>query len=143
MIWDKVKKDHFYKEPVEYFRTQTIFSQIEYEKLYENQNNLQHKYWQNLKDQTYMSWTYHKDLDLIDKTKDVTCLWFFKDRGDRNAGNYITCEDKVIVYSPNTFFFTIFKDYKVIAKKNNILERPVVQLDMSIEQYQKILNRFQ
>jgi hypothetical protein len=71
MIWDKVKKDHFYKEPVEYFRTQTIFSQIEYEKLYENQNNLQHKYWQNLKDQTYMSWTYHKDLDLIDKTKDV------------------------------------------------------------------------
>ena len=73
MLWDKLKKDHFYKTPVEYFRTQTIFSQIEYEKLYENQNNLDHEHWQNLESQIYMKWTYHHDLSTIDRSLPVTC----------------------------------------------------------------------
>ena len=143
MLWDKLKKDHFYKTPVEYFRTQTIFSQIEYEKLYENQNNLDHEHWQNLESQIYMKWTYHHDLSTIDRSLPVTCLWFFKDRADRNAGNYIKCNDKVVVYAPNTFFITKYAEYQIVPKKESVLERPTVQLHMSEDQYQKIINRFQ
>jgi len=143
MLWDKIKKEHYHTTPVEYFRTSSIFSQIEYEKLYENQNYLEHKYWQNLSALLHMPWTYHIDLGSVNRDVAVTCLWFFKDRADRNSGNYITCKDKVIVYGPNTFFFTKFKDYMIMPKKDNILNRPTVQLHMTEQQYQTILDRFQ
>ena len=44
MNWEKLKKDHFKTDPVEHIYVSTIFDRLEYDILYENQNNLKNYY---------------------------------------------------------------------------------------------------
>ena len=39
MNWEKLKPVHYFKEPVTYFYSSSIFDTKEYDALYENQNN--------------------------------------------------------------------------------------------------------
>ena len=47
MNWQKLRKPHYHKEPVEYIYATAIFDLKEYDSLYENQNDLSHQVWQN------------------------------------------------------------------------------------------------
>ena len=48
MNWEKLKTNHFFKEPVEHVYTSTVYDIKDYDKLYENQNILTHKYGKSL-----------------------------------------------------------------------------------------------
>jgi len=46
MNWEKIKPNHFFKEPVEHVYASTLYDIKDYDKLYENQNNFTHTVWQ-------------------------------------------------------------------------------------------------
>ena len=139
MNWEKIKKFHYYKEPVEHILTTAIIDVKEYDILYENQNDLSHQVWQDFDTKYKKGFEFFKDLREFNKDKEVICLWFFKDRDDRKTGNDIDLEGKNIMYSPNTFFITKSKNIKINDVGKQWPYRPVLQLDLSIKEYNKII----
>ena len=139
MNWEKIKKSYYYKEPVEHILAPAIFNLDEYDSLYRNQNNLSHQVWQDFDTKYKKGFEFFKDLREFNKDKEVICLWFFKDRDDRKTGNDIDLEGKIIKYKPNTFLITRSKNIKVIKRKSVLPNRPVLQLDLSIKEYNKII----
>jgi hypothetical protein len=139
MNWEKLRKPHYHKEPVEYIYATGIFNLKEYDKLYENQNNLSHQIWQDFDTKYKIGFEFFKDLREFNKNKEVICLWFFKERSDRGAGNDIDLKGKIIKYQPNTFLITRSKNIKIIKRKSVLPNRPVLQLDLSINKYNKII----
>ena len=142
MNWEKLKSQHYHKEPVEYIYTRTIFDLKEYDNLYENQNNLMHKVWKDFYGKYRVGFELLDDIRDINKDKDIMCLWFFKERNDRSAGTDIKIAGHTITYYPNTFLITESKDIKIL-EKNEYIRRPVVQLDLSRKTYKSIVERFQ
>ena len=139
MNWLEIKKSHYHKEPVEHILTDAIFNLKEYDILYENQNNLSHQVWQDFDTKYKIGFEFFKDLHEFNKNKEVICLWFFKERSDRKIGNDIDLEGKIIKYKPNTFLITRSKNIKIIKRKSVLPNRPVLQLDLSIKEYNKII----
>ena len=139
MNWEKIKKSHYYKEPVEHILAPAIFDLKEYDNLYENQNNLSHQVWQDFDTKYKIGFEFFKDLREFNKNKEVICLWFFKERSDNSKNNDIELEGKNIVYSPNTFFITKSKNIKISDEGKHWPYRPVLQLDLSIKEYNKII----
>jgi hypothetical protein len=138
MNWEKLRKSHYHKEPVEYIYATGIFNLKEYDKLYENQNNLSHQIWQDFDTKYKIGFEFFKDLREFNKNKEVICLWFFKERSDNNKNNAIELEGKNIMYTPNTFFITKSKNIKINDREKQWPYRPVLQLDLSIKEYNKI-----
>jgi hypothetical protein len=139
MNWENIKKSYYYKEPVEYILAPAIFNLDEYDSLYRNQNDLSHQIWQDFDIRYKIGFEFFKDLREFNKDKEVICLWFFKDRDDRKTGNDIDLEGKIIKYKPNTFLITRSKNIKIIERKVPLPNRPVLQLDLSIKEYNKII----
>jgi hypothetical protein len=139
MNWLEIKKSHYHKEPVEHILADAIFNLKEYEILYENQNNLSHQIWQDFDTKYKIGFEFFKDLREFNKDKEVICLWFFKERSDNSKNNAIELEGKNIMYSPNTFFITKSKNIKISDKGKRWPYRPVLQLDLSIKEYNKII----
>ena len=139
MNWLEIKKSHYYNEPVEHILASNIFNLKEYDILYENQNNLSHQVWQDFDIKYKKGFEFFKDLHEFNKDKEVICLWFFKDRDDRKTGNDIDLKGKIIKYQPNTFLITRSKNIKIIKRKSVLPNRPVLQLDLSIKEYNKII----
>ena len=79
MNWEKIKKSHYYKEPVEHILAPAIFNLDEYDSLYRNQNDLSHQVWQDFDIKYKKGFEFFKDLREFNKDKEVICLWFFKD----------------------------------------------------------------
>ena len=142
MNWEKLKSQHYHKEPVEYIYARSIFELKEYDKLYENQNNLMHEVWKDLDEKYRVGFEFLDDIRDINKDKDIMCLWLFKEWNDRSAGTDIKIAGKTITYYPNTFLITESKDIKIL-EKNEYIRRPVVQLDLSRKTYKSIVERFQ
>jgi len=139
MNWLEIKKSHYHKEPVEHILADAIFNLKEYEILYENQNNLSHQIWQDFDTKYKIGFEFFKDLREFNKDKEVICLWFFKERSDNSKNNAIELEGKNIMYSPNTFFITKSKNIKISDKGKRWPYRPVLQLDLGINEYNKII----
>ena len=139
MNWEKIKKSYYYKEPAEHILAPNIIDAKEYDILYENQNNLSHQVWQDFDTKYKIGFEFFKDLREFNKNKEVICLWFFKERSDRKTGNDIDLEGKIIKYQPNTFLITRSKNIKIIKRKSVLPNRPVLQLDLSIKEYNKII----
>ena len=139
MNWLEIKKSHYHKEPVEHILAPAIFNLKEYDILYENQNNLSHQVWQDFDTKYKIGFEFFKDLCEFNKDKEVICLWFFKERSDNSKNNAIELEGKNIMYSPNTFFITKSKNIKINAVGKQWPNRPVLQLDLSIKEYNKII----
>ena len=139
MNWEKIKKSYYYKEPVKHILAPAIFNLDEYDSLYRNQNDLSHQVWQDFDAKYKIGFEFFKDLREFNKDKEVICLWFFKDRDDRKTGNDIDLEGKIIKYKPNTFLITRSKNIKIIERKVPLPYRPVLQLDLSIKEYNKII----
>jgi hypothetical protein len=142
MNWDKLKSNHYFKEPVKHIYTSTVFDLKEYDRLYENQNNFEHQAWQDFDSKYRVGFTLHNDIRDINKNHDILCLWFFKERNDRSGGEDILLSGKKIKYLPNTFLVCESKDIKILEKHDEYIRRPVLQLDMKKEEWNKILERF-
>ena len=139
MNWEKIKKSYYYKEPVEHILAPAIYNIDEYDSLYRNQNNLSHQVWQDFDTKYKIGFEFFKDLREFNKDKEVICLCFFKDRDDKKTGNDVDLEGKIIKYKPNTFLITRSKNIKIIERKSVLPNRPVLQLDLNIEEYNKII----
>ena len=139
MNWEKIKKSYYYKEPVEHILAPALYNIDEYDSLYRNQNNLSHQVWQDFDAKYKIGFEFFKDLREFNKNKEVICLCFFKDRDDKKTGNDVDLEGKIIKYKPNTFLITRSKNIKIIERKSVLPNRPVLQLDLNIEEYNKII----
>ena len=143
MNWEKLKKPHYHEEPDEHILATAIFSLKEYDSLYENQNNLSHQVWQEFDTKYKVGYEFLQDIKDVNLNKEIICLWFFKDRSDKNAGVDIDLSGKLITYYPNTFLITKSKKLKILKRKKNFAPgRPAVQIDLSTKQFDKIVDRF-
>ena len=143
MHWNKLKPTHYFTEPVEHIYSLDIFDSLEYDKLYENQNNLDHHTWQDFDKKYRIGFEFYDDLRQIDKRREIICLWFFRERNDRNNGQHITLAGKDISYSPNAFLITKSNDILIKeGTKRQYIRRPCIQLDMSSGQYDEIVQNF-
>ena len=142
MNWEKLNKRKYYNEPVEHIHAMDIFDTQEYDRLYENQNNLEHAVWQEFDKKYKIGFEFKEDITDIDLDKEVIALWFFRERSDRYAGPHIDLSGKKIAYTPNTFILTKTKDIKVIEAKKKYIRRPMVQLDISGKIFDNICGRF-
>jgi len=141
MNWEKLKPVHYFKEPVEYFYASSIFDTKEYDALYENQNNLNHKTWIAFDEKYKTGFEFLESFDDLNFNKEVICLWFFKERSNGTV-SHVSVDGKLLAYHPNTFLITQSKDIKFIETKRKYIRNPLVQLDLSIEKYKELLERF-
>ena len=142
MNWEKLKSSHCHTIPVEYIYTSTIFDQTEYDKLYENQNNLNHKTWQEFDEKYRVGFQFHNNLTDINFDREVIALWFFKERSDSTAGPIIQLKEGTVKYMANTFLLTTFRNIKFQEVKRKYIRNPVLQLDMKKEKFNSIMSRF-
>ena len=142
MNWEKLKKPHYHEEPVEHILATAIFSLKEYDSLYENQNNLSHQVWQEFDAKYKVGYKFLQDIKDVNLNKEVICLWFFKDRSDKDAGVDIDLSGKLITYNPNTFLITESKKLKILERKKFFPNRPALQIDLSKKIFDEITEPF-
>lgn len=140
MNWKNLNPNHFYKDPVEHIYVQNFFPKDDYERLYENQGNLEHQVWQDFDAKFKVGYELFSNLQEVNYHKEVIALWFFKDRNDRSAGTKdISLLGKVITYTPNTLIMTTCKDIKFNdPQKRKWIHRPVLQLDLPLTTFRNI-----
>ena len=142
MNWKKLRKPHYHKDPVEYIYATAIFDLREYDSLYENQNNLSHQVWQEFDANYKTGYEFLQDIQDLNLNKEVICLWFFKDRSDKDAGVDIDLSSKLITYNPNTFLITESKKLKILERKKFFPNRPALQIDLSKKIFDEITEPF-
>jgi hypothetical protein len=142
MYWNKLKQIHYHKNPVEHIHVAELFPTKEYDKLYENQNNLSHQLWQDVRDKFKINFVYHTDINKTDLTRDVIALWFFRDRNDHFKKVDIELAGKQLTYYPNTFLLTKSKKFKFNERTKKSFARPVIQLGLNTIQFENITNGF-
>lgn len=141
MNWEKLKKVHYHNEGVEYITSSSIFDVKEYEKLYENSNNLEHQVWQDFDKKYKVGYEFKEDITDLDLDKEIIALWFFRERSDRNSQPQLNVNGNLIQYHQNTFLLTACKDIKIVEQKRKYIRRPMVQLDVSKKKYNEIIGR--
>ena len=142
MNWKKIKPSHYFKEPVTHIYTQTIFDVKEYDRLYENQKNLDHRSWHEFDEKYKIGFEFKEKFENIDLDKEIICLWFFKERSDRTA-SYVNVAGKELTYLPNTFLITQSKLLSFVSTKRKYIRNPLIQIDMTLETYNNIVKKFQ
>ena len=141
MDWDKLKPEHYHDQPVEHICVTTLIDTNTYDRLYENQKSLEHSSWQYFKKKHDVNCYFRESLSDIDLSKDIIWIWFFKERSDTTA-SYVHIKGKQIRYRPNTFLISKSKEFKFVHTTRKYIRSPFVQLDMTEEDYNKILKRF-
>ena len=142
MNWKKLRKPHYHEEPVEYIYARAIFDLKEYDSLYENQNDLSHQVWQDFDAKYKTGYEFLQDIQDLNLKKEVICLWFFKDRNDKDAGVDIDLSGKLITYFQNTFLITESKKLKILKRKKFFPNRPALQIDLSKKIFAEITEPF-
>ena len=72
----------------------------------------------------------------------MIALWFFKERSDRQSQPMINIGGKLIAYYQNAFVLTKCKDIKIQEPKKKYIRRPMVQLDMTEKEFDKLVEKF-
>ena len=141
MNWEKLKKEHYFREPVEHIVSTTIFPIKEYDTLYENQNKFTHTTWQEFDAKYRTGFELKDDITEIDFKKEIIALWFFRERSDNNSQPDINVAGKKIRYHQNKFLLTPCKDITIEEQKRKYIRRPCIQLDISKVKYEQIIER--
>ena len=141
-FFKRLDKKYYHTEPVEYIYGLIVRTVAEYDDLYENQRRFDGKVWTEFKEMHDLTCQFHEDIRDIDYSKEVICLWFFRERSDRDPGNDIKLAGKIINYSPNALFITQSKEIKIKERKNFFPRRPCVQINLKQEKVNEIVNRF-
>jgi len=71
MNWEKLKANHFFKEPVEHVYTSTVYDIKDYDKLYENQNTMTHQVWQDFDKKYKTGYQLFDDIRDIDTNREI------------------------------------------------------------------------
>ena len=137
-FFERLNKRYYHKDPVEHIIGPQIIKVAEYDDLYENQTRFDGKVWSNFKEKQNLKCVFHDDIRDIDRSMDIMCLWFFRERTDRDAGNDIKLAGKLINYSPNKLFITPSKEIKIKERKKFFPRRTCVQIYINEEIYLNI-----
>ena len=140
MDWKKITTEHYHKDPVPHIYCCNIFDTKEYDKLYENQNNLSHQMWEEFDKKYKIGFEFKEDFDQIDYNKEVMCLWFYKERSNGTIA-YVSVEGQEYVYQGNCFLITKSKNIKLREKKKKYIRNPFMQIDMPGKTWDNILKR--
>ena len=108
MHWDKLKKEHYFADPVEHVVSSTIFPTKEYDTLYENQNNFNHTTWKEFDAKYRTGFELKDDITQIDFNKEIIALWFFRERADDTRSYIHLNGKKKLNYLANTLLITEF-----------------------------------
>ena len=137
-FFKRLDKRYYHTDPVEHIYGQQIRTVAEYDDLYENQTRFEGTVWTKFKETYNLKCQFYDDIRDINLLKEVICLWFFRERADRSAGNDILLKDKTITYNPNALFVTSSKEIKIVKRKKFFPRRPCVQIDINNEIYLNI-----
>lgn len=141
MNWHSLTNKHYFTDPEEHVSATAIVDSLEYDRLYENQNNLDHKQWQEFDEKYKTGFEFLENLEDVDLARPVIALWFFKERSDRQSQFYVNIGGKRIDYFPNAILLTKSKNVKIEKGKKIYIRSPLLQLDMSEKQYEEICQR--
>lgn len=139
MNWREIKKEHIITDPTTVIKSNYLFDLKQYDILYENQNNLQHRVWQEFKNKYKVGFEFKENLESIDLTKEVIALWFFRERSDRTAAPDLNVGGVIVGYYPNGFMLTKCNDIKIDYKKKKYIRYPFLQIDMTAQQFDDII----
>ena len=134
-FFERLKKQYYHTDPVEHIIGPQIIKVAEYDDLYENQTRFDGTVWKNFKEKQNLKCVFHEDLRDIDRSADIMCLWFFRERTDRDAGNDIKLAGKIINYHANKILITPSKEIKIKERKKYFPRRPCVQIYISKQIY--------
>ena len=137
-FFKRLDKRYYHTDPVEHIIGGQIRPVVEYDDLYENQTRFDGTVWTKFKQTYNLTCRFHDDLRDIDLSTDITCLWFFRERADRDAGNDLKLNGKIITYQANTLFITPSKEIRIKERKKFFPRRPCVQIDINNEIYLNI-----
>ena len=137
-FFKKCNKKYFYKDPVEHIIWVHPRTVKEYDDLYEEQNRFDGELWSEFKNTHKIKCKFIEDIRDIDMSAEVICLWFFKERSDRDAGNDIKIAGKTIPFTANKLVLTPSKDIKIQERKKFFVRRPCLQMYWSMEVYVNI-----
>ena len=141
MIIDKINHSNYIKEQNFFYITNFIEQQV-FDKLYENQNNLQHFVWKQITERIHYPFKLYKDIQHFDQDHEVICLLFFKDRNQKVLRKDLSLNDTNIVYNQNCMLIydnTNKRQFRIKVKKG--FNRPVLQFEISHSEYLKFLKR--
>lgn len=142
MDWRKLQPKHVHQDPVPHIHAINLMDTLEYDRLYENQNNLDHQLWQEFDKKYKIGYEFKEDINHIDTKRDVIAIWCFKERNDRTSPPHICVAGKKIAYYPNAVIVTKSKDITIAEKPKVYIRRPFVQLDMSNETFDRLMDTF-
>ena len=137
-FFKRLDKRYYHTDPVEHIIGGQIRPVVEYDDLYENQTRFDGTVWTKFKQTYNLTCQFHDDLRDIDLSTDIICLWFFRERADRDAGNDVKLDGKIITYQANTLFITPSKEIRIKERKKFFPRRPCVQIDIDNEIYLNI-----
>ena len=137
-FFKRLDKRYYHTDPVEHIIGGQIRPVVEYDDLYENQTRFDGTVWTKFKQTYNLTCQFHDDLRDIDLSNDITCLWFFRERADRDAGNDVKLNGKIVTYQANTLFITPSKEIRIKERKKFFPRRPCVQIDINNEIYLNI-----
>ena len=141
MNWEKIRPSQYITNPVEIIYARNIVDSPEYDRLYENQNNLSHPVWEAFDKQYRTGFEFKEDITDINFNKEIIALWFFRERSDNNHPPAFDLKGKLIGYMPNQFLITEYKDIQIKESKRKYIRRPLIQLDINREQYKDLINK--
>jgi len=137
-FFKRLDKKYYHTDPIEHIIGKQIRTVPEYDDLYENQTRFDGAVWTKFKTTYNLICQFHEDIRDIDLSKDIICLWFFRERADRDAGNDIKLDGKIITYQANTLLITPSKEIRIKERKTFFPRRPCVQIDIDNEIYVNI-----
>ena len=138
MDWRNLKEKHIHQDPVPHIHAINLMDTLEYDRLYENQNNLNHRLWQEFDEKYKMGFEFKEDITEIDISRDVIAIWCFAERSDRSRPPNINLAGKKIAYYPNAVIVTQSKEIKIEENNNKYIRRPFVQLDLTTKKFKEI-----
>ena len=137
-FFKKLHKKNFYTDPAEHIIWTHPRRMQEYDDLYEEQLRFDNELWTNFRNTHNIKCQFHDDIKDIDLSHDIVCLWFFRERSDRDAANDIDVAGKIISFTANKLLIAYAKDIKIIKRKRFFPRRPCVQIAISNEVYVNI-----
>jgi len=142
MDWRKLQSKHIHSDPVEHIHAINLIPEQEYDRLYENQNNLNHKLWQDFDERYKIGFEFKDNIEDIDVNRDVIAIWCFKERNDRTKPPHIVIAGKKFAYYPNAVIITQSKDISIRESKKKYIRRPFVQLDITRGKFRSLIEKF-
>ena len=118
-FFKRLSKRYHRTDPVEYIMGPIILPTLEYDDLYENQTRLDGTAWKKFEENYKLKYIFHDDLRDVDLDRDIICLWFFRERSDRDPGTDIKLAGKILTYLANSILITPCKQIK-IKERNKI-----------------------